>query len=120
MRKAPELTEEGVGARAAQIWDSYRLTWDDIKLTSQETCILRVIPARNHDEQIYETNLDILVAQGRTLVQPVSPGDTVESVRARLSVYEDGPSVSVCQELDQQQTARVPKLPFSRTRRTGV
>lgn len=71
MKKAQELTEQGSSQR--------RHSWDDIKLTSQELCVLRVIPAWNHDEQIYETNLSTLFAQGHTLVQHLSPSDQSHS-----------------------------------------
>lgn len=41
-------------------------TWDDMTLTSRETCIWRVIPTQHHDEQVYKTNRRILLAQGHS------------------------------------------------------
>lgn len=68
-------------------------TGDDITLTSQKFCVLKVIPTQNRDERIYETNVSTLFALGHTLVQSVSPSDLshsrCECARALPSLFRE-------------------------------
>lgn len=77
MKKAQELPEKTrwPAQRTSETHALFPHIWDDIRLTSREMCILRVILTRNHEDQIYQTNLGVLFGEGLTIAQPVSPVD---------------------------------------------